>query len=182
MKKVASRVGVNQGLVLANNDLDHGYCTYMMFNDPTFQLTKFQKNLRRGCWIIVNWKSYCHRKSDSDCYVSLNICGLDKNSLFLTKMKLHAPMHDWLSDNTPWQMFDWSLRLYTIHTYMCEILFFSLINQSINKRAMRPWNHSPENGLFKTLLFQRQWQYHQDKLSDKISSCSSQKCNLYSVN
>ena len=41
-------------------------------HDPTIHLTKFQKNLSRGCWDIAICKSRSHGHQKNDCYVSLH--------------------------------------------------------------------------------------------------------------
>ena len=53
------------------------------------------------------------------------------------------------------------------------------VEKILKQEGHEALDRSPENGL---RLFQHQWQYHQNKLSDKILSCSIQKCNHYSVN
>ena len=52
----------------------------------------------------------------------------------------------------------------------------------INKRAMRPWIANLRMDFLRLNSFSTNGNITKDKLSDKSSSCSSQKCNLYSVN
>ena len=48
-----------------------------------------------------------------------------------------------------------------------------LLKHIVKQKGHEALHRSPENGLIKI---------HQDQLSDKIPNCSSQKCDLYSVN